>query len=245
MSDPIAVAQANLKERLGANPYAGRGLILGLDETGGRLVQVYWIMGRSPNSRNRIFMHDDERVWTEPADAAKVKDPRLIIYTAADELTGVWVVTNGDQTDTICDTIVNGGTFEQALATREYEPDAPNYTPRISGMFDLRSGRAVAKISVLRRSVVCEQTVRCTWQYEGLTPCLGYCVTTYMGDGDPLPPFVGDPYLLPLDGDADEIAQSIWDNLNEDNRVSLAAKVIDPSGADSQTVVINKYSLVE
>ena len=242
MTEPMKIARQNLKKRLGDNPYPGRGLILGLDESGDRLVQAYWIMGRSENSRNRVFAYDDVRVWTEAADPSKVKDPSLIIYTALDELTDVFVVTNGNQTDTICSLLANGGTFEQALGTREHEPDAPNYTPRISGMFDVRVGKVIGKIGVLRRSTFSGATDRCYWHYEGFAPGLGFCVTTYMGDGDPLPAFVGDPYLLPLKGDTDDIASSIWDNLNEDNRVSLCVKTIDPAACETDLKVINKYT---
>lgn len=241
MSDVKQLARQNLKQRLADNPYPGRGVVLGLDETGERLVQVYWIMGRSENSRNRIFAHDDTRVWTEAADPAKCKDPSLIIYNALDELNGVYVVTNGNQTDTICQSIVHGGTFEGALATRDYEPDAPNFTPRISGMFDLRSGLAVGKMSVLRHSAVGDATDRACWTFESWGEGLGFCITTYMGDGKPLPPFVGDPYLLPLAGDTAAIAQSVWDNLDADNRVSLCAKTIDPKSLTSEVAVINKY----
>jgi hypothetical protein len=244
MPDLIALAQKNLRERLAGNPYPGRGLILGLEVTGTRLVQVYWIMGRSENSRNRIFAHDQARVWTEPADPAKCQDPSLIIYNAEAELKGVFVVTNGDQTDTICRTLAHGGTFEQALATRDCEPDAPNYTPRISGIFDLRSGLPIARISVLRRSLLGAGTDRCTWVYDTFAPGLGYCVTTYMGDGKPLPSFAGDPYLAPLAGDACGIAQSIWGSLNADNRVSLCVKAIDPQALSSELVVVNKLKRV-
>ena len=234
-------AQANLQQRLADNPYPGRGLILGCDEDGERLVQVYWIMGRSPNSRNRVFETDGSRLWTEAADPALLTDPRLIIYNAMRELRGVFVVTNGDQTDTICQTLLHGGTFEQALATRAHEPDAPNYTPRISGLFDLRLGHPVARLCVLRRSPFADAADRLLWHYEAFGPGLGLCITTYMGDGSPLPPFRGEPFLLPLPGDAQAIAQAIWSNLNEDNRVALCAKTIDPATLHSTLHVINQY----
>ena len=238
---PADIARQNLKERLADNPYPGRGVVLGLDDTGQKLVQVYWIMGRSPNSRNRIFATDGSAVRTEAADPAKVEDPSLIIYNALRELRGVFVVTNGDQTDTICQTVLHGGTFEQALATRAYEPDAPNYTPRISGIFDLRLGSQVAKLCVLRRSLFGNSTDRLVWTYENLGAGFGHCITTYMGDGKPLPAFEGEPYLLPLQGDVQTIADTMWENLDADNRVSLCAKTIDPDSLASEVVVVNKY----
>ena len=239
--DVQELARANLETRIAANPYPGRGLVLGLGETGERLIQAYWIMGRSPNSRNRVFATDGNSVWTEAADAEQCADPSLIIYNAMLELKGVFVVTNGDQTDTIVRALVHGGNFEQALATRAYEPDAPNFTPRISGMFDLRLGRHVAKLCVLRKSRFGDETDRLLWHFEHFGPGIGHCITTYMGDGKPLPAFEGEPYLLPLTGDVKGIAQGLWAALNEDNRISLAVKAIDPSTLDSELFVINKY----
>jgi IMP cyclohydrolase len=234
------LAERNLKERLAESPYPGRGLILGLDEQGERLVQAYWIMGRSENSRNRVFATDGKCVWTEAADPAKCKDPSLIIYNAVRELAGVYVVTNGDQTDTICQMLLHGGTFEQALATRAYEPDAPNFTPRISAIFDLRLGKAVAKLSLLRRSAFGDGTDRFFWHYGQFAHGLGYCVTTYKGDGNPLPAFEGEPYAVPLVGGLGCIANTLWAALNDDNKVSLCAKAIDPRTLDSELVVLNK-----
>jgi len=235
------IAGENLKVRLGENPYPGRGVVLGVDETGERLVQVYWIMGRSQNSRNRVFETDGTSVWTEAADPALVKDPRLIIYNAVRELKGVFIVSNGDQTDTVYQTLLHGGTFEQALATRAYEPDAPNYTPRITGVFDVRLGRRLAKLNVLRRSAHSDATDRLYWQYETLPAGAGYCITTYMGDGNPLPPFGGEPYAVPIVGGLGCIANTIWNALDEDNKVSLCAKWIDPLTFESELVVLNKY----
>jgi len=235
------LAEENLNVRLGGNPYPGRGLALGLSELGARLVQVYWIMGRSENSRNRVFETNGKRVWTEPADPARCKDPRLIIYNALRELAGVYVATNGDQTDTICQALLHGGTFEQALSTRDYEPDAPNYTPRIAGLFDLRLALPIATIALLRRSACGSATDRFFWNYEAFAPGTGYCVTTYSGDGAPLPPFQGEPYLLPLVGALGCIANTLWAKLDEANKVSLCAKWIDPNTQESEVVVLNKY----
>jgi len=235
------LAATNLEQRLGANPYPGRGLVLGLDESGERLVQVYWIMGRSANSRNRVFVTDGKSVWTEAADPAQCADPSLIIYNALRELRGVFVVTNGDQTDTICRTILHGGTFEQALATRAYEPDAPNYTPRISGLLDLRLGHLVAKLCVLRKSPFGDESERLVWHYEAFGKGIGHCITTYMGDGKPLPPFEGEPFLLPLTGGLGCIANTLWAALDEANKIALCAKWIELKTLDSELVVLNKY----
>jgi len=235
------IAARNLRTRLAANPYPGRGLVLGMDDASRQLIQVYWIMGRSANSRNRVFETDGRRVWTEAADPAKCKDPSLIIYNAMREVhSGAFVVTNGDQTDTICDALAAGRTFEQALATRQYEPDVPNFTPRISGIFDLRGLPYAATLSLLRRSAFGDGTDRFSWRYEEFEGGYGYCITTYMGDGDPLPPFAGEPYLVPLTGDLGCIAHSFWNALNDENKVSLCVKGIDPESFDSDVVVINK-----
>ncbi|HPD16722.1 MAG TPA: IMP cyclohydrolase [Planctomycetota bacterium] len=238
--DPRQIAARNLRERLAANPYPGRGLVLGMDEAARQLIQVYWIMGRSANSRNRVFETDGRRVWTEAADPAQCKDPSLIIYNALREGDGVYVVTNGDQTDTICDRLAAGGTFEEALATRDYEPDPPNFTPRISGLFDLRRKPPAATLSVLRRSPFGDATDRFFWRLGQLGAGLGHCITTYVGDGNPLPPFEGEPYLVPLAGDLGCIAHRFWDALNDENKVALCVKGIDPESLASDVVVINK-----
>jgi len=236
-----ALAQRNLAERIAGNSYPGRGLVVGLDAKADRLIQVYWIMGRSANSRNRVFETDGRRVWTAPADPAKVKDPSLIIYNATRELDGVYVVSNGDQTDTICDAIAGGGTFEQALLTRDYEPDAPNFTPRISGIFDARGLPFAVTLGLLRRSRFGDATDRFFWRYEEFEPGFGYCITTYMGDGDPLPAFEGEPYLVPLEGELCSIAGAFWAALDDDNKVSLCVKGVSLDGKSSDIVVLNKY----
>ena len=237
-------AEANL-EALGRNPYPGRGIILGVDQTGSAAVQVYWIMGRSANSRNRVFMGEGGRLWTEAADPSLVKDPSLIIYTAMDEVKGHYVVTNGDQTDTITEAIKDNRDFEWALMTRQYEPDAPNFTPRISGLTLLADGHAMGELAVLKHSEAGESCNRNFFTYEQLPRGLGYCVTTYQGDGDPLPSFAGEPYLLPLAGDASQIAQSLWDRLNAEKRVSLAVKWIDLASGRSSLSIINQYRRAE
>ncbi len=239
--DIAAIAAKNLDSHLKQNVYPGRGLIVGRAADGESWLQVYWIMGRSPNSRNRKFVAEGVALRTEPVDLSKVEDPSLIIYEAMLELPGVYLVTNGDQTRTLHDTLTAGGTFEAALATREREPDAPNYTPRISGMLDCRGGEPQVALSLLKANTADpEQTDRTTVR-PALPPAgYGLCITTYMGDGSPLPPFVGDPVLLPLDGDADAVLAAYWDALDDDNRISLAVKRVAADGS-SEIVVRNQY----
>ncbi len=239
-------ANANLRLCLVEDPYPGRGLVLGMDDQAGRVIQVYWIMGRSENSRNRVFATDGKRVWTEAADPAKCKDPSLIIYNAIRELPeGLFVVTNGDHTDTICDVVGTGGTIEKALGKRQVEPDAPNFTPRIAGVFDFRGLPYVAVLSMLRKSAFGDATDRFYWRYEEFDPGLGYCITTYRGDagapGAPLPAFEGEPYVVPLVGDLRSIASMFWGALDDDNKVSLCVKAIDPESFESDVVILNKY----
>lgn len=225
------------------NPYPGRGIIVGLDETGRHLVQVYWIMGRSENSRNRVFAYGPEGILrTAAADPQKVKDPSLIIYEAMIEKDLRFAVSNGAQTE---DALAEGG-LGKSLAHWQYEPDQPNYTPRITALFSL-DGRAnpyTAEISILKKSLFSEACDRYLYALEVSRPGLGYCVTTYAGDGNPLPSFVGDPYLLPLIGDIGTLAQTIWDALNEANRVSLAVKFIDIKTKQKLVKIINQYEVV-
>lgn len=235
-------AKQNLRERLADNPYPGRGLILGMDDKAHHLIQVYWIMGRSENSRNRVFVSDGKRVWTEPADPARVEDPSLIIYNAMRETAdGAFVVSNGDQTDTICEALEAGATLEKALATRECEPDHPHYTSRISGVFDLRGLPYAAIISLLRHGRFGDATDRFFWRYEEFQPGYGYCITTYMGDGNPLPAFQGEPFLVPLVGDMGAIACELWSALNPENKVSLCVKAIDPESFETNVLILNKH----
>ena len=243
MPDMRQIAAENLENRIRSNPYPGRGLVIGLCDDGESFAQVYWIMGRSPNSRNRVFCADRGHVWTEAADPTEVEDPSLIIYNAMRELPGLYIVTNGDQTDTIFRSMIHGADFEQALATRLHEPDSPNFTPRISGLLDICSGAPIAKLSVVKASPFdSAESNRSYFHVDAFASGLGYTVTTYTGDGSPLPPFEGEPYLLPLPGDADAIADAIWEALDIDNKVSLAVKVIGAEcDAESRVVLRNKY----
>jgi len=238
-------AQVNLKV-LGDNPYPGRGLIIGLSEDGKQLIQVYWIMGRSANSRNRVFISDDCRsLRTSPSDASKVKDSSLIIYQAMAENSDLYVVSNGDQTDSVIEGDKHCVDFQKTMLTRQYEPDAPNFTPRISAIFSKRLEKPFAEISVLKKTEFGFGCNRFLYRYDEFHPGIGYCVTTYVGDGDPLPSFCGEPYLLPLPGDIDNVAGTIWNSLNEENRVSLAVRFISAGADDSSAMkIVNKYSIV-
>jgi hypothetical protein len=204
-------------------------------------------MGRSENSRNRVFAVDNEtgRLYTKPADPKKVKDPSLIIYNAMRENGGFYVVSNGDQTDTIMVDIGREGPFSiaKALSNRRYEPDEPNFTQRISAVCLLTKSGVSFDMSILRKSTVGDGCDRLTYPLNP-TAGFGYCITTYAGDGDPLPPFHGDPLLVPLMGNMHEMAQTYWNTLNKDNRVSLAVKVIEKNTGKSDTCIINKYTEV-
>jgi hypothetical protein len=227
---------------LKANSYPGRGIVIGLTGDGSHYVQVYWIMGRSENSRNRIFIEEENGfLRTEAKDPSKMTDPSLIIYYPVKHLGGAHIVTNGDQTDTIHESLQHGGSFEAALAARTYEPDAPNYTPRISGIVDLADGQFAYKLSILKSAGNSEdQTHRHTYTYEHALPGFGHCIHTYAGDGNPLPSFQGEPQLVPLQGDAAEIAARYWNALNEENQISLLVKTIHRETGEARLVIINK-----
>lgn len=224
------------------NIYPGRGIIIGLTPDGTKLVQVYWIMGRSENSRNRVFIEENNGfLRTEAKDPAKLTDPSLIIYYPVKHVNGAHIVTNGDQTDTIHEALQQGGTFESALATRTYEPDAPNFTPRISGIVDLRDEQFAYKLSILKSSGNTEdQTLRHTYTYEKALPGFGHCIHTYAGDGNPLPSFQGEPALVPLANDPEQIAGTYWNALNDENKISLLVKSIRLEDGATELLVVNK-----
>jgi len=227
----FAMAQISLNRHLRQNRYPGRGLVVGRSAAADTWLIVYWIMGRSAHSQNRRFVAEGPVLRTEPVDASLVQDPSLIIYEGMLELPGVYLVSNGDQTRTIYETLQAGGTFDDALSTREREPDAPNYTPRISAMLDLRSTWGTLTLSLLKANVANpEWTDRYTYRPAPPPPGLGYGLTTYMGDGSPLPSFSGDPLLLPLEGTAQAILETYWEALDVDNRVALAVKRIPQDG---------------
>ena len=240
-----ARAREAFRRHVAQNPYPGRGLVIGRGEDGAWL-QVYWIMGRSPNSRNRVFVADADTLRTEPFDASKVEDPSLILDEAMLECgDGRYLVSNGDQTRTLHDALVAGRSAEEALEAREREPDAPNYTPRISGVLDLRAGRADGPrltLSLLKASPADPaRTDRFHFRPAPPPPGLGLGLSTYRGDGDPLPSFEGEPLWLPLAGDAEAVLESFWEALDADNRVALAVKAIPEPGAPGRLRVRNRH----
>lgn len=221
------ITKENFERHIRQNSYPGRGMVIGRTETGDWVI-VYWIMGRSPNSRNRRFVADGVTLRTEPIDLASVENPELIIYEAMLELPGIFLVSNGDQTRTLYETLQGSGSFDEALLTREREPDAPNYTPRISGMITPGNAANPITLSILKANPADPAlTDRFTFRPAPPPPGFGYCLTTYMGDGRPLPSFSGDPVWLPLQGDPQTILQTYWNGLNAENRVALAVKVLE------------------
>jgi IMP cyclohydrolase len=238
LNDP----QSNL-EALQSNAYPGRGIIMGLSPNGSNFVQVYWIMGRSNNSRNRIFVHDGNTVRTAPFDESRVEDPSLIIYNCIRVQGDAHIVSNGDQTDTIFDALKHGGSFESALKTRTFEPDAPNFTPRISGILTPGQEHAYS-LSVLKSiDNNPHQATRQFYHYAAPIAGIGHYVSTYIGDGSPLPSFAGEPQPMPLHDDPDEALEHFWDALNEDNRVSLLVKYLDAESGESQIRIMNANTL--
>ncbi len=247
--DITVAAAENFRRHLRDNPYPGRGLVLGRSADGTAWLQLYWIMGRSAHSRNRVFVAEGSTLRTAAADPSKVQDPRLIIYEAMLEQPGVYVVSNGDQTRTITETLSrHPGTaahhgFDDALLTREREPDAPHFTPRISGMIDLRSAQPRLALSILRANDADPAlTDRTTFRPAPPPPGFGYGLTTYAGDGAPLPPFRGDPLWLPLDGDPDGLLDACWAALDAANKVALALKRIPLAGGAGIISVRNRYT---
>jgi len=240
--DARQAARTTFERHLVENAYPGRGLVVGRREDHEGWLLVYFIMGRSENSRNRRFCADGDRLWTEPVDEGKVEDPSLIIYDAMLALPGIQLVSNGDQTNTVYEAMLEGGRFAAALETREREPDAPNYTPRITGKLDCRYGEKAVTLSLLKANAIDpELTDRYTFRPADPAPGLGYGLTTYMGDGSPLPSFRGDPLLLPLEGDPDQVLDAYWQALDADNRVSLAVKSIDAKGELEDLLIRNRH----
>jgi len=233
-------ASFNFSRHLKENTYPGRGLVIGKSTNNWLL--IYWIMGRSPNSRNRRFADENGILRTVPVDYDKVTDPSLIIYDAMLELPGIYIVSNGDQTKTIYDAIQNRASFQDALATRDREPDSPNFTARISGILKFESKDAKMTLGILKANTIDpEYTDR--YYYEPAIPenGYGYGITTYQGDGDPLPSFAGDPLLLPLQGSTEEILEAYWEALDAMNRVSMAVKEISLNGDKSRILIKNQY----
>ena len=219
--------------------YPGRGIVVGMTPDGTNIAQVYWIMGRSVNSRNRVFETDGSFMRTKAYDEAKLTDPSLVIYYPMKNTLDKHIVTNGDQTDTIFEHLHDGSSFEAALNTRQYEPDPPNFTPRISGISDMKT--MSYKMSILK-TVDNDETLsqKCFYSYKNYIKGIGHCITTYADNGKPLPSFAGEPYKVELFNDINETAERFWSYLDEDNRVSLAVKFIDCKSGKTSMVIINK-----
>ncbi len=222
------------------NSYVGRGIIIGKSKDANKAVFAYFIMGRSENSRNRVFTENGDEVTIYPFDASKVEDPSLIIYSPVRKIENSLIVTNGDQTDTIYDFIKDGKSFEEALEIREFEPDKPNYTPRISGIMNFADGDFTYKMSILK-SADAEGTEcnRYTFSYKSLAG-LGHFIHTYNCDGNPIPTFTGEPERVIIPDDIDEFTNNIWQNLNEENKISLYVRYIDLKNGKSENRMINK-----
>lgn len=231
----------SLSEELKGNSYPGRGIVIGRSEDGTKAVTAYFIMGRSVNSRNRVFVTEGEGVRTEAFDPSKLEDPSLIIYAPVRVLGNRTIVTNGDQTDTIYDGMDKELTFEQSLRCREFEPDGPNYTPRISGVMHIEGGQYDYAMSILKsNNGNPEACNRYTFAYENPVAGEGHFIHTYMHDGNPLPSFEGEPKLVEIDGDIDQFTDMVWNNLNQDNKVSLFVRFIDIETGEYETKIVNK-----
>ncbi len=231
---------ANIGKLINGNPYVGRGIITGTSQNGKYAVNAYFIMGRSMNSRNRVFAIHDGAVFTEPFDASKVQDPSLIIYAAVREFKNNLIVTNGDQTDTIYDGLKNGVAFKNSLETREFEPDSPNFTPRISSMSTFADGSFSYEMNILKSiDEIGSDCARYTFSYNA-KPGLGHFIHTYVTDGNPIPTFQGEPERVEIPNDINEFTNDIWDNLNDDNKISLYVRYTDLSNGEIKEKLINK-----
>lgn len=232
----------SLQKELCANPYPGRGIVIGKTPDNKYAVTAYFIMGRSENSRNRIFVKDGEGICTQAFDAAKLSDPSLIIYAPVRVLGSRTIVTNGDQTDTVYKGLAAGQSFEEALSTRAFEPDAPNYTPRISSVIELEQGVFSYQMSILKSAdgnpACC---ARYTFSYGNPIAGEGRFLHTYQGDGNPLPSFEGEPKRILIGGaDIDSFAKSIWESLDKENKVSLFVRYIEIKTGKYESRIINK-----
>lgn len=231
----------SLENELKANAYPGRGIVIGKSPDGSKAVCAYFIMGRSSNSRNRIFVEDGEGIRTQAFDPSKLEDPSLIIYAPVRVLGNKTIVTNGDQTDTIYEGMDKQLTFEQSLRCREFEPDGPNYTPRISGIMHMENGGYNYAMSILKSNNgnpdACN---RYTFAYENPVAGEGHFIHTYMHDGNPLPSFEGEPKLVEISDDIEGFTKMLWNSLNEENKVSLFVRYIDIKTGNTETRIVNK-----
>ncbi len=236
----------SLEQELKNNAYPGRGIVIGKTPDGRKAVTAYFIMGRSSNSRNRIFVEEGAGIRTQAYDPSKLEDPSLIIYAPVRVLGNKTIVTNGDQTDTIYEGMDKQMTFEQSLRCREFEPDAPNYTPRISGIMHIESGTYNYAMSILKSNngnpASCS---RYTFAYENPAAGEGHFIHTYMQDGNPLPSFEGEPKLVDIMDDMDAFTEMVWTSLNEDNKVSLFVRYIDIETGAYETRIVNKNAAMQ
>ncbi|MCI8725136.1 MAG: inosine monophosphate cyclohydrolase [Hungatella sp.] len=231
----------DLGEELRGNTYPGRGIVIGRTPDGKKAVTAYFIMGRSENSRNRVFVEEGEGIRTQAFDPAKLTDPSLVIYAPVRVLGNKTIVTNGDQTDTIYEGMDRQLTFEQTLRAREFEPDGPNYTPRISGIMHIENGKYNYAMSILKSNNGSPRACnRFTFAYENPEAGEGHFIHTYMGDGNPLPSFEGEPKLVGILDSIEEFTKMLWTNLNEENKVSLFVRYIDIAGGTYETRIVNK-----
>lgn len=245
-----------LEQKLKTNDYPGRGIVLGKSEDGKHAVAVYFIMGRSENSRNRIFIEENGGLRTQAFDPSKLEDPSLIIYSPVRVLTEagktMTIVTNGDQTDTIYEGLSNGSSFSRSLESRTFEPDAPNYTPRISGIQKIQSGTYSFSLSILKSDPATGAatagkagkqpgTLRYTFDYASPVAGTGRYIHTYQGNGNPLPSFEGEPELVSLRGDLETLAASVWESLNEENKISLYVRFTNIEDGSVRTKLLNKH----
>ena len=231
----------SLAQELSSTSYPGRGIVIGRSKDGKKAVTAYFIMGRSSNSRNRVFVEEGEGIRTEAFDPSKLEDPSLIIYAPVRVLGNTTIVTNGDQTDTVYEGMKAGESFEESLRCREFEPDAPNYTPRISGILNVADGKFDYAMSILKSNNGNPECCnRYTFTYDNPIAGEGHFIHTYMQDGDPLPSFEGEPTLVDVDDDIDSFTASVWSHLNPDNKVSLFVRFIDIATGEYETRIVNK-----
>lgn len=231
----------SIEQELKSNSYPGRGIIIGKSPDGKKAVTAYFIMGRSENSRNRVFVEDGEGIRTQAFDPSKLTDPSLIIYAPVRVLGNKTIVTNGDQTDTIYEGMDKQLTFEQSLRSREFEPDGPNYTPRISGVMHIENGNFNYAMSILKsNNGNLDSCNRYTFAYENPVAGEAHFIHTYMHDGNPLPSFEGEPKLVEVLDNMEEFADLLWNSLNEENKVSLFVRYIDIETGNYETKIVNK-----
>ena len=230
----------DIEEMIRDNPYVGRGIVIGKSADGKKACAAYFIMGRSENSRNRIFTEKNGEIFTEPFDASKVQDPSLIIYAAVRQYQNQLIVTNGDQTDTVYEGLQKGLSFDKALESRAFEPDAPNFTPRISGLLTFENGDFSYRMSILK-SIDAEGSAcaRYGFSYPSVNG-LGHFIHTYVCDGNPLPTFTGEPERIAMADSIDEFSDKLWNALDEQNKISLYVRYVDLTTGEAENRLFNK-----